>query len=29
VHDAVTALGEILSTEQWREARFNQKAAVT
>lgn len=29
VHDAVTALAEILSTEQWREARFNQKAAVT
>ncbi|HEX5683471.1 MAG TPA: kynureninase [Ideonella sp.] len=29
VFDAVTALAEILSTEQWREARFNQKAAVT
>jgi kynureninase len=29
VHDAVTTLAEILSTEQWREARFNQKAAVT
>jgi len=29
VYDAVTALSEILSTEQWREARFNQKAAVT
>lgn len=29
VHDAVTALADILSTEQWREARFNQKAAVT
>ncbi|MFZ5550516.1 MAG: kynureninase [Pseudomonadota bacterium] len=29
VFDAVTTLAEILSTEQWREARFNQKAAVT
>ncbi|MEK8032234.1 kynureninase [Ideonella sp. DXS29W] len=29
VHDAVTALHDILTTQQWREARFNQKAAVT
>ncbi|HJV67757.1 kynureninase [Ideonella sp.] len=29
VHDAATALAEILTTGQWREARFNQKAAVT
>jgi len=29
VHDAVTALAEILSGGEWREARFNQKAAVT
>jgi len=29
VHDAVTTLADILATEQWREARFNQKAAVT
>jgi hypothetical protein len=29
VFDAVTVLAEILATEQWREARFNQKAAVT
>jgi len=29
VHDAVTALTTILTTGQWREARFNQKAAVT
>lgn len=27
--DAVTVLSEILSTGQWREARFNQKSAVT
>jgi kynureninase len=29
VFDAVTVLAEILATEQWRQARFNQKAAVT
>ena len=29
VHDAVTALAEILDQGIWREARFNQKAAVT
>jgi kynureninase len=29
VYDAVTALADILASGQWREARFNQKAAVT
>ncbi len=29
VFDAVTALGQVLTTGEWREARFNQKAAVT
>ncbi len=29
VFDAVTALSEVLTTGEWREARFNQKAAVT
>ncbi|MFZ2987719.1 kynureninase [Ideonella sp.] len=29
VFDAVTALCEVLDTAEWREARFNQQAAVT
>jgi kynureninase len=29
VHDAVSALVEIMDSGQWREARFNQQAAVT
>jgi kynureninase len=29
VFDAVTALSEVLTSGEWREARFNQKAAVT
>ena len=29
VFDAVTALAEVLDSGEWREARFNQKAAVT
>jgi kynureninase len=29
VHDAVTALVEIMDSGQWQEARFNQQAAVT
>jgi len=29
VFDAVTALSEVLTTGEWRESRFNQKAAVT
>ena len=29
VFDAVTALAEVLESGEWREARFNQKAAVT
>ena len=29
VFDAVTALTDILGQGTWREARFNQKAAVT
>ncbi len=29
VHDAVTALVQVLDSGEWREARFNQKAAVT
>ncbi|MBK7615578.1 MAG: kynureninase [Burkholderiales bacterium] len=29
VYDAVTALDDVLTSGEWREARFNQKAAVT
>jgi kynureninase len=29
VHDAATALAEVLRTEAWRAARFEQKATVT
>ena len=29
VWDAVEQLGQVLSTGEWREARFNQRAAVT
>jgi kynureninase len=29
VHDAVTALAAVMDSGEWKEARFNQKAAVT